>query len=115
MMMEIPETDLVGHAVLKIGHSVISVCDESPDWNALTPETTGGCPMSLNIQVDDCDSLHTQALSAGATEEKAPADYPWGERASALVDPFGYRWMIAQHIEDVSPEEIQERLKTWQP
>ena len=103
------------HAEIQIGDSILMVCDESPDWNALSPRTVGGSPLSLNIYTEDCDALHAQALATGAEEERPPTDYPWGERASSLNDPFGYRWMIATHIEDVTPEEVVERMKTWQP
>jgi PhnB protein len=103
------------HGEIKIGGSILSVCDESPDWGAVSPKTSGGCPFSLNITSDDCDAAHDQAVAAGATSLSPPTDYPWGERSCTLVDPSGYRWMIAQHIEDVSPEELSERLKHFPP
>jgi len=28
-----------------------------------------------------------------------------------IIDPFGHKWMIATHIEDVSPEEMERRMK----
>ncbi|MEM6885719.1 MAG: VOC family protein [Verrucomicrobiota bacterium] len=114
--MEEPDgSGKVMHGEFKIGDTVFMFCDEAPDWGALSPKSVNACPFSLCLYTDDCDATHQQALDAGATEERPPVDYPWGERASMITDPFGFRWNIATHIEDVTPEEINERLKTWQP
>jgi PhnB protein len=34
----------------------------------------------------------------------------YGDRSGSIVDPFGYRWYIATHVEDVSPEEMKKRM-----
>jgi PhnB protein len=113
--MEAPDgSGSIMHAEMQIGDSVVMYCDEAPDWGALSPQSVGGCPFSLNLYVEDCDALHSQALAAGAKEVRPPTSYPWGERSSMVEDPYGYRWAICTHIEDVSPEEVMERLKTWQ-
>ena len=103
------------HGEFQIGDSVIMFCDEAPDWGALSPQAVGGCPLSLNLHVADCDALHAQALAAGAVEEQAPATYPWGERSSMVRDPWGFRWAICTHLEDVPAEEVQRRMATWNP
>lgn len=114
--MEIPPgSGTIGHGEMKIGDSIFMFRDEDQDWGALSPQTVGGCPLSLNLYVEDCDAVHQQAVEAGAKEERPPVSYPWGERSSMITDPFGYRWCICTHIEDVTPEQVTERLKDWQP
>jgi len=114
--MDAPDgSNKIMHGEFKIGTTVFMFSDEAPDWRAFSPKTVKACPFSLCLHVENCDEVHAQALSAGAEELRPPADYPWGERASMLTDPFGYRWNIATHIEDVTPEEVNERLKTWDP
>lgn len=105
----------VMHGEFKIGDSVVMFCDEDLSWGALSPQSVGGCPLSLNLYVEDCDALTAQAVSAGAEVLQSPATYPWGERSSMILDPFGYRWAICTHVEDVPPEEIQRRMATWNP
>jgi PhnB protein len=43
--------------------------------------------------------------------ERDVADQFYGDRTGSIVDPFGYRWHIATHIEDVTPEEMQRRME----
>ncbi|MGE9297354.1 MAG: VOC family protein [Puniceicoccales bacterium] len=114
--MECPSgSGKVMHGEMKIGDTIFFFCDETEDWGAVSPLTVGGCPLSLNLYVPDCDAVHAQAVAAGATVEREPTSYPWGERSSMVKDPFGYRWAICTHIEDVSPEEVMRRLQEWAP
>jgi PhnB protein len=103
------------HGEFQLGDSVVMFCDETPDWGALSPETVGGCPLSLNLQVPDCDESTARASEAGAEVLRPPTTYPWGERSSMVRDPFGYRWALCTQLEDVSMEEIQRRLSRWNP
>lgn len=107
--------DSVMHGEFQIGDSVLMFCDEAPDWGALSPEAVGGCPLSLNLYLPDCDAATAQAVEAGAEILSPPTTYPWGERSSMVRDPFGYRWGICTHLEDLTPEEVQRRLATWNP
>ena len=103
----------VMHAELKIGNSHIMLSDEFPDCGALSPKTIGGCPSSLLIYVEDVDAAFAQAIKAGATEKQPLTNQFWGDRIGSLMDPYGFRWSIATHIEEVSPEEIQRRFSEW--
>lgn len=105
----------VMHGEMQIGDSIVMFCDEDPEWGALSPESAGGCPLSLNLYVPDCDALTAQAAAAGAEILKAPSTYPWGERSAMVRDPFGFRWAICTHVEDVEPDEVQRRLARWDP
>ena len=92
----------IGHAELQIGDSVIMMADEAPQVEAFSVEHYGGSPVSLLIYTENCDGMYQQALAAGATSVREPADQSYGDRMAGVKDPFGYKWWIATHIKDVS-------------
>lgn len=96
----------IAHAELQIGDSVIMMADEAPPIEAFSAEHFGGSPITLLIYTEDCDSMYSQAIAAGAKSVREPADQPYGDRMSGVKDPFGYRWWIATHIKDVSYSEM---------
>ena len=99
----------VGHAELHIGSSVIMLADEFPDMGALGPKSVGGSPGSIVVYLEDVDATFAKALKAGATEMEAPTDKFYGDRIGTFEDPFGHKWNVATHVEDVSPEEMEKR------
>jgi PhnB protein len=99
----------IGHAELEIGGSLIMLADESPTHEALAPGAFGGSPVSLHLYVADVDAVFARAIAAGAKEKRPVADQFYGDRNGTFEDPFGHRWHIATHIEDVAPEEIARR------
>jgi PhnB protein len=101
----------VGHAELKIGDSPIMLADEFPEMKYFGPKTLGGTPVSLMIYVENVDTVFNQALKAGGTELKALQDQFYGDRSGTLTDPFGHVWTVATHKEDVTPEEMDKRMK----
>jgi PhnB protein len=103
----------VAHAEFKIGDSVLMLADEFPDMGFAGPETIGGSPVVLNVYVDNVDELFNQAIAAGAKAARPLANQFWGDRYGHLTDPFGHKWALAQHIEDVSPEEMERRGKEF--
>ena len=103
----------VMHAELQIGDSKIYIGDETPEMGAVSPQTLGGTPVSLNIYTEDCDAMFKRAVSAGATVKMPLADMFWGDRYGKLTDPFGHTWGIATHKEDVSDAEMEKRGKEW--
>jgi len=94
----------VMHAELLIGNSLIFLGDEVPEMGAVSPQTLGGCPVTLNIYTEDCDAVFNRAVAAGATVTMPLADMFWGDRYGKLTDPFGHQWGIATHQEDLSLE-----------
>jgi PhnB protein len=100
----------VGHAELQIGDSIIMLADEFPEMDAKSPHAYGGSPMSLLIYVEDVDSAFPRAIAAGGKELRPLTDQFYGDRSGTLVDPFGHKWTLATHVEDVSPEEMQRRM-----
>ena len=98
------------HAEVRIGNSILMLSDENKERGALSPETIGGTATSIMFYTDDVDAVYNRAVSAGAKGEMPPADMFWGDRMGNLVDPFGHKWAIATHKEDVSPDEMQKRM-----
>jgi PhnB protein len=92
--------------VLAFGESEVHVGSEFPEAGILSPLSVGGTSVVLQIATDDADELWQRAVDAGATVVHELADQFWGERHGQLTDPFGHRWNIAQHIRDVSPDEV---------
>jgi PhnB protein len=95
------------HAEFRIGNSVIMLNDEMPEMGSKSPKAYGGTPVSFYIYVEDADAAWKRAMDAGAKEIMPVADMFWGDRAGWLEDPFGHKWAVAQHVADLSPEEIQ--------
>jgi PhnB protein len=99
----------VGHAELQIGDSVVMLADTFPGMGGPSPKTLGGTPVGLMVYVEDVDDTFRRALDAGATEDEKVEDRFYGDRAGQFIDPFGHRWMVATHIEDVPPDEMAKR------
>ena len=100
----------IAHAELKIGDSIIMMCDECPEMGFVSPETLGGAGMSLMLYLEDCDKGFQQAINAGAQELRPVSDQFYGDRAGTIKDPFGHVWTLGTHIEDVSMDEIKARM-----
>ena len=103
------------HADLKIGNSHIMVNDAM--GGAKGPKAFGGSPMSLWVYVENADALFNRAVGAGAKVEPGPmgkmTDQFWGDRCGTINDPQGYRWTIATHKEDLTPQEMKQRQDEW--
>lgn len=100
----------IGHAELEIGDSLIMLADEHPEVGALSPQTVGGSSNSLHLYVDNMDAVIEKAVSAGAKVTRPAKDEFYGDRIGTFTDPFGQIWSVATHIEDVSPEEMKNRM-----
>jgi PhnB protein len=112
-VMRLPMGDKIGHAEVMIGDSHVMLSDEWPDMGLLGPAKRGGATASLMLYVDDVDTVFARALKAGASVEKEVENQFWGDRMGTLIDPFGQRWTLATHVEDVAPGEIERRMKAW--
>jgi len=99
----------IHHAEIKIGDSCIMLADEHPELQALSPKTIGGSPVSLHVYVEDVDAAVDRAVKAGAKLVRPVADDFDGDRTGGVEDPFGYRWFIATHKEDLTIDEIRRR------
>jgi PhnB protein len=89
------------------------LADEQPAMGYVGPKTLGGTPVSLMIYVEDVDTIYAQAIKSGGEEVKALQDQFYGDRSGTLKDPFGHIWTVATHKEDVTPEEMDKRVKAF--
>ena len=101
----------VGHAELDIGSSVVMLADVFPDMGGPAPATTGGSPVMLMVYVADVDDVFARAVARGAKELAPVENRFYGDRSGRFEDPYGHRWTVASHVEDVAPEEMEERAK----
>jgi PhnB protein len=101
----------VGHAEIKIGNSIIMLADEFPEMGARGPEPGGSTPVSILLYVPQVDAMFQQAVAAGAKVERPLKDQFYGDRSGTLTDPFGHKWTVATHIEDVSDAEVERRFE----
>jgi len=99
----------IHHAEISISGSRIMLADEHPEIQALSPKTIGGSPVSIHVYVEDVDAMVERAVAAGAKLIRPTADQFYGDRVGGIEDPFGYRWFIATHKEDLSMDEIRRR------
>jgi uncharacterized glyoxalase superfamily protein PhnB len=112
--MPFPDKDgamKIGHAELKIGDSILFLADEFPEQGATAP--SGSSPVTIHLYVEDTDATYNAAVEAGANAVMPPADAFWGDRYARIVDPFGHHWSIATHKEDLTPEQMQERMAAF--
>ena len=112
-LFRLPMGDRIGHAEILIGNSHVMLADEFPDMDALGPTSRGGATASFMIYVPDADAAHAQAVKAGAQELKPVTLEFWGDRIGTVTDPFGHKWSLATHVEDVPPQEIERRMQEW--
>lgn len=99
----------IGHAEIQIGDSRIMLSDEFPDYGAVSPESLGGSPVIMHLYVKDTDAVISQAAAAGATTTAPAVDHDYGERSGTLVDPFGHKWSISTHLEEITFEQYMQR------
>lgn len=102
----------IAHAEIQIGNSKIMLAEENLQWGNLSPLVLDGSPVTLCLYVEDVDTVFAQALKEGAkvTNGMEVKDQFYGDRSGSLTDPFGHRWSIMTHFEDVSVEEMQKRM-----
>lgn len=105
--------DRLAHAEIKIGDSHVMLSDEWPDMNLLGPNSRGGATASLMIYLPDVDTAFARALKAGATQERPVENQFWGDRMGTVIDPYGHRWTLATHVEEVSHQELQNRMANF--
>lgn len=108
-----PDGKGVMHAEVRIGDSIIMMGEENPQEACKIAETMGGSPVSFYLYVENADKAFRTALQAGAEAQMPVEDMFWGDRAGTVKDPFGYSWMLATHIKDLTREEIQQGAQAF--
>jgi PhnB protein len=97
------------HALLQIGDSKLMLNDEFPEMGgSRAPAPGSNIGVTINLYLEKVDPVFDSAVSAGATPKMPPTDMFWGDRYAQLSDPFGHNWALAQHIKDMSQEEMKQ-------
>ena len=103
-----PDGKLV-HAELQFGDSVLMLVDEFPEMGFRSPKNLGGTPVTLSLYVTDVDDVFARAVAAGARVLHPIENAFYGDRTGVLEDPFGHRWNVATHVEDVPAVALETR------
>ena len=101
----------VMYAEIQVGNARMMMGHHCPEWGGKSAKSMGGSPVSFYLYVEDLEATFSKAKSAGMSVKKKVEDMFWGDRMGTLTDPFNIDWTIAQHVRDVSPEEMQEAMK----
>ena len=114
-VFRMPMGDKIGHAEIKIGDSHIMLADEFPERDIRGPKARGGNSSSLMLYVPDVDTTFRRAIDAGARVDgdMEVKNQFYGDKSGTLVDPFGHKWTVATHVQDVAPEEMQRRMEEF--
>jgi PhnB protein len=99
----------IGHAEIRIGNSSVMLADEHPEMGLLGPQSLGGTSVQLLLYVENVDLVTEKAVPVGLKILRSIQNQFYGDRSGNFEDPFGHRWTIATHLEDVSPEEMKRR------
>ena len=99
------------YARIRICGLALMMADEVPQMNSLGPKSLKGSPVIIHLYVEDVDAFVKRAADAGATVTMQPADMFWGDRYAVLEDPFGHRWSVATHLQDMSGEEMKQAMQ----
>jgi PhnB protein len=102
--------NLIGHAEVMIGDSHVMLSDEFPEMGVVGPKTLGGTASSTMIYTEDCDAMIARAVAAGAKVLRPAENQFYGDRMGQIEDPFGHRWSVSTHLEDLSVDEIKVRM-----
>jgi len=108
--LRLPMGDKIGHAEIRIGDCFLMISDEWPEHGIHGPARRGGPTATFMIYVEDADAAFQRAIDAGATVDKPVENQFYGDRSGSVVDPFGHKWTLGTHIEDVSEEEMRRRM-----
>ncbi len=110
--MRLEMGDSLAHAEIQIGDSIVMLADENREMNFLSPKSIGGTPVSICLYMEDVDTVFQRAIDAGSTQLRPVVDQFYGDRSGTFQDPFGHVWTVATHIEDLTEEELAERMKS---
>jgi PhnB protein len=103
--MMAPDGNNVMHAQMQIGSSMLMLAGEFPP-DCLSPKNRGGTSVFLHIYTEDADALFNRAVKAGCKVLMPMADTFWGDRYGQVEDPFGHKWSLATHKQDLTAEQV---------
>lgn len=105
--LEGPDGKVFHCGLLLDGGALMMIAEENPRYGALSPASLNGTPVTLHLDVANCDAAMKRATDAGASVVMPAQDMFWGDRYGLAQDPFGHRWSFGHKLRDVSPEELQ--------
>lgn len=108
-----PDGKRLMHAEIKIGDSRLMLVDEYPEYGSKSPQGLGGSPVTIHLYVEDVDAVFDRAVKAGCKVQMALMDAFWGDRYGQLTDPYGHKWSLATHKEDLTREEMAKRAQAF--
>jgi uncharacterized glyoxalase superfamily protein PhnB len=95
----------ISHAAMKLGNGQIML--GCPGATYKNPKRLGHITQHLYVLTDNVDALFARARSLGAGVIEEPKDTFYGARRCAVADPEGHQWFFAQHVREVSREELE--------
>jgi len=99
------------HADLTLRGTTLMLGPEMPQMGGRGAKTVGASPTSLYLMTENADKTVAKALKLGATSKGPVMDMFWGDRVGTVVDPEGYIWMVATHVAEPTPKEMQQKMK----
>jgi len=103
------------HAEMTIGDSMFFLAEENPKYNNKTPQSANGNSIILHLYVEDVDDTVKKAVQNGASLVMPTMDMFYGDRCGCIDDPFGYTWVLATHVKDVSEKEMRKMAQEFTP
>jgi PhnB protein len=100
------------HAELRVGGARFMLCDDFPEYcggQARAPK--GASPVTIHLNVPDCDAAVAKVAAAGGTVTMPPADMFWGDRYAKVTDPFGHEWSFSHPL---TAEQKAAAEKAWE-
>lgn len=93
-------SDKLMHVALTVNGCRLFLSDDFPEMTGAsqTPETFGGTPVTLHMQVENVDETFVSAVEHGAQVLFPVTDMFWGDRFGKVRDPFGHEWSIASRV-----------------
>ena len=101
----------IAHGEMQVGTSRLMFSDAMPEWGNKSARDYGGTPVGLCIYTENVEALAERFMKAGGKVVRPLQDHFYGDRSGQFEDPEGYKWTLSQHVEDVSPEEMQRRME----
>ena len=99
------------HGELTLRGTTIMLTPEMPQMGGRSAKSIGASPTSLYLLTENVDKVVAKATKLGAVAKGPVMDMFWGDRCGTVVDPEGYTWMVATHIAQPTPKEMQQKMK----
>jgi len=98
------------HAELTLRGTTLMLGPEMPQMGSRSAKTVGASPTSLYLLTENADKTVAKAVKLGAASKGPVMDMFWGDRVGTVVDPEGYTWMVATHVAEYTPKEMQKKM-----